>query len=161
VAEETGPDLVGSERDVLLNYLNKNRDAVVRVSEGLTEEQQRTPGVPSGTNRLGIIRHLTAVEQHWFEMVFLGADCERDDSMTVPAADTRADVVAAYRAACARSDEIVRSCPDLSTLAAIANPGEDERDSLRRIMAHMIEEIARHAGQADILREQIDGVTDD
>jgi uncharacterized damage-inducible protein DinB len=157
----SAPDLVGSERDVLLNYLNKNRDAVVRVSEGLTDEQQRTPGVPSGTNLLGLVQHLTSVEEHWFRFVFLGEDIEPDESMDVPPGISRDDVVAAYRAACARSDEIIRSCPDLSTLAAIENPGEDERDSLRRIAAHMIEEIARHAGQADILREQIDGVTED
>jgi hypothetical protein len=46
-------------------------------------------------------------------------------------------------------------------MAKIENPGEDEKDSLRRIVAHMIEETARHAGQADILREQIDGTTED
>jgi hypothetical protein len=81
--------------------------------------------------------------------------------MDVPAGVTHDEVVAAYREACARSDEIVRSCSDLSTMAAIANPGEDDIDSLRRIVAHMIEETARHAGHADILRELIDGATDD
>lgn len=69
------------------------------------------------------------------------------------------DLVADYRAACVRSDEIVYACPDLSTLAAIANPGEDALDSLRQIVAHMIEETGRHAGHADILRELIDGAT--
>ncbi len=157
--DATAPDLVGSERDVLLHYLNKMRDAVVRTSVGLTEAQQRTPGVPSGTSILGIIQHLTAVERHWFERVFLGADRDSDDSMDVPPDVRTADVVAAYREACARSDEIVRACPDLSTMARIVNPGEDELDSLRRILAHMIEETARHAGHADILREQIDGAT--
>ena len=82
-------------------------------------------------------------------------------SMDVPASLTRADVVTAYREACARSDEIVRACPDLSTLSAIANPGEDGPDSLRRIVAHMVEETGRHAGHADILRELIDGSTVD
>jgi hypothetical protein len=75
-------------------------------------------------------------------------------------AATRDVVVAAYRAAGARSDQIVRACPNLSTMAKVANPGEDQPVSLRRIVAHMIEETARHAGHADILREQIDGATD-
>ena len=97
---------------------------------------------------------------HWFERVFLDDDRGVGDSMDVPFDATSDDAVAAYRAAYARSDEIVRACPDLSTLARIANPGEDEIDSLRRIVAHMIEETARHAGHADILREQIDGATD-
>jgi len=159
MGDNTGDDLVGSERDVLLYYLNKMRDAVVRTSEGLTDEQQRTPGVPSGTNLLGLIQHLTGVEEHWFQRVFLDEDRETEDSMDVPVDATRDEVVAAYRAACARSDEIVRACPDLSTMAKIVNPGEEQKVSLRRIVAHMIEETARHAGHADILREQIDGAT--
>ncbi|HEX4491691.1 MAG TPA: DinB family protein [Acidimicrobiia bacterium] len=157
----TQPDLVGNERDVLIHYMNKMRNAVVRTSEGVDDERARRPGVPSGTNLLGTVQHLTVVEAHWFRFVFLGEDFERDYSMEVPRGVTRAELVAAYRAECARSDDIVRACPDLSTRAARENPGEDERISLRRICAHMIEEIARHAGQCDILREQIDGVTDD
>ena len=156
----TGPNPGTSEREVLLRYLDKVRDAVVRTSEGLSEEQQRTPGVPSGTNLLGLVRHLTGVEQHWFEVVFLGRQRGVDDSMEVPAGVTRHQVVAAYREQCARSDDIIRACPDLSTMARIANPGEDRKASLRMIVAHMIEETARHAGHADILRERIDGATD-
>ena len=53
----------------------------------------------------------------------------------------------------------MHACPDLSTLSAVPNPGEDERVSLRRIVAHMVEETARYAGHADILRELIDGRT--
>jgi uncharacterized damage-inducible protein DinB len=155
-------DWIESERDVLLHYLNKNRDALVRVLDGLTEAQQRAAGVPSGTSLLGIVWHLTGVEEHWFQRVFLGlgAERDRDMSMDVPADVTAADVIARYRAACARSDEIVRACADLGTRAAIANPGEEGLDPLRVVMAHMIEEIARHAGQADILRERIDGATE-
>jgi uncharacterized damage-inducible protein DinB len=152
-------DLIGSERDVLLFYLNRMRDAVVRASEGLTDEQQRTPGVPSGTNLLGLIQHLTGVEKHWFQFVFAHDKPDIDLSMEVPADVTREQVVTAYRAACARSDEIVRAAPDLSTMAQIANPGEDHLCSLRRILGHMLRETARHCGHADILREQIDGAT--
>lgn len=157
---DSAPDLVGSERDVLLYYLTKNRNAVVRTSEGLAAEQQRAPGVPSGTNLLGLIRHLTWVEVHWFQRVFLDADPGLRDAMDAPVDASRSEIVAAYREACARSDEIVRACPDLSTMSKIANPGEDAPDSLRVIIAHMIEETARHAGQADILRELIDGATE-
>jgi uncharacterized damage-inducible protein DinB len=159
VADSSGPDLIRSERDVLLYYLNKMRDAVVATLESLTDEQLRAPGVPSGTNLLGLTQHLTGVEEHWFRLVFRGEDLVCNVSMDVPAGVTRAEVVTAYREACARSDEIVRACPDLSTLSAIANPGEDQRDSLRMVVAHMIEETARHAGHADILRELIDGAT--
>jgi hypothetical protein len=121
MGDNEGYDWMASEREVLLHYLDKMRDAVVRV--------------------------------------FLDEDRGTDDSMEVPADATREQVVAAYRKTCARSDEIVRACPDLSTMARVANPGEDQKDPLRVIVAHMVEETARHAGHADILREWIDGAT--
>jgi hypothetical protein len=115
--------------------------------------------VPSGTSLLGLVQHLTGMEVHWFRRVFLGEDCEVSDSMTVAPGVSSESVVAAYREACAQSDRIVRACTDLSMLAKGSNPGETRRASLRRITVHMIEETARHAGHADILREQIDGAT--
>jgi uncharacterized damage-inducible protein DinB len=159
MSEDRARDAVAAEREALLFFLDRVRAAVVRASEGLTEDQQRTPGVPSGTNLLGLIQHLTAMEAHWFEEVFLGDPSDRDGSMDVPPTISHDMVVAAYREACARSDRIIGACADLSALASQANPGEDRPVSLRRIVIHMIEETARHAGHADILREQIDGAT--
>lgn len=151
-----------SERDTLLAYLRHLRREVVRTLRDLDEEQVRRPGVPSGTSLLGIVHHLTGIEQHWFERVFLtGDDVERDTSFTPPPGAGTAEVVAAYEAAGARSDEIVLASDDLEQLAAIANPGEDGLDTLRTIAVHMVEETARHAGQADVLREMLDGVTHD
>jgi uncharacterized damage-inducible protein DinB len=160
MGEGAGSDAEESEREVLLFFLNRVRDAVVRASAGLTGGQQRAPGVASGTNLLGLIRHLTAVEEHWFQRVFLGQDVSTDMSMSVPGGATTDEVVAAYRQACARSDDIIAACASMSATASIANPGEEKAVSLRRILVHMIEETARHAGHADILREQIDGATD-
>lgn len=159
VSDEEAPVSIELETEVLLFFLNRLRNAVVDASAGLTDEQQRTPGVPSGTNLLGLIRHLAAVEQHWFVQVFLGRDCEIDDSMRVPVQETHARVVRGYRRACAKSDEIVRAAPDLTVLAQVTTSGSDGPVSLRRIVAHMIEETGRHAGHADILRERIDGTT--
>jgi hypothetical protein len=123
VSDSAGREVAESEREVLLYFLTRASDAMVRVSAGLTAEQQRTPGVPSGTSLLGLIRHLTGVEEHWFQRVFLGQDHDIDLSMTVPPGATSDQVVAACRQGCALSDEIVRACPDLSTVATIANPG--------------------------------------
>jgi uncharacterized damage-inducible protein DinB len=147
-----------TEREVLLRYLNKMRDAVVNTSAGLTDTQVRTPGVPSGTSMLWLIHHLTEVERHWFQVVFLGADLRVDYESPVPESRTYDEVVAEYRAVCARNNEIVRA-HDLDTTAKATNPGEDTFDPLRVIVAHMVEETARHAGHADILRELIDGRT--
>jgi uncharacterized damage-inducible protein DinB len=160
MGDDADRDLTESEADVLLFFLNRLRDAVVRDAAGLSDEQQRTPGVPSGTSLLGLIKHLTEVEKHWFQRVFFGADVSIDMSMEVPAGASPDEVVAAYRQACARSDEIVRACPDLSTLARTMNPGDSRIGTLRRILVHMVEETGRHAGHADILRERIDGATD-
>jgi Protein of unknown function (DUF664) len=96
-----------AELEVLLFFVNRVRDAVVRASAGLTAEQHRVPGVPSGTSLLGLIRHLTAVGQHWFQRVFLGEDVSIDICMDVPGGAT--------------SDEVVAACPRLSTMARIAN----------------------------------------
>jgi uncharacterized damage-inducible protein DinB len=152
--------IMGSERETLLHYLGKQRNRLLRICGGLTEEQLRAQVLPSETNLLGVIRHLTAVEEHWFQRVFLGDHRERDDSMIVPEGVASGEIIDAYRRAWARSDEIVRATPDMSTMSAIPNPGEDQLDSLRVIMAHMIEETAQHVGHADIVRELIDGATD-
>lgn len=168
---DQGKDGVKEERVALLFFLNRLRDAVIRTSEGLSEDQQRAGGVPSGTNLLGLIQHLAAMEVHWFQRVFLGDTAvHADASMQVPPTVNRGDVVAAYREACATSDQIVCDAPSLSAMSTgnarlpastsgAADPGEHQSVSLRRIVAHMIEETARHAGHGDILREQIDGWT--
>lgn len=78
--------------------------------------------------------------------------------MHAPEGRSTADVIAEYRRVCARNDEIVRAHFDLSTPGAIPNPGESQRDSLRVILTHLIEETAGHA---DILRELLDGTTND
>jgi uncharacterized damage-inducible protein DinB len=153
-------DLIHSERDVLQRYLTKNRQAVISACGSLTEQQLRSAGVPSGTSLLGLVAHLTGAEQHWFRFVFLGENIRCNLSMDVPAAQSAVSVIAAYRQACRESDAVIANCPDLSTLAAVANPGEQQLDSLRLITAHMVEETARHAGHADILREMIDGATE-
>ncbi len=161
MGELTWQQLCDSERETLLRYLDKMRAAIVRATEGLDDEQLRQSGVPSGTNLLGLVHHVTGVEQHWFQYVFAGVDEEPDMGMMAPADVSAAEVVSRYREVWRRSNEIVRDCDDLSTMAARPNPGEDDLDSLRVVTAHLLEETARHAGHADILREQIDGRVDD
>ncbi len=157
----TWQEICDSEHETLLRYLDKMRDAVVRATEGLDDDQLRRAGVPSGTNLLGLVHHLTGVEEHWFQFVFAGADVTPDMGMTAPADVPAHEIVERYRTIGRRNSELVRSYPDLSTMAARRNPGEDDLDSLRIVTAHMIEETGRHAGHADILREQLDGRTDD
>ena len=146
-----------SERDTLVAFLDYVRDAVVIKLDGLAEDDARRALVPSGTNLLGLVKHLTMVEVSWFQWSF-AADDVRIPTDRLDEADTVASVIAAYRAACTRNNEVVAAEPDLSKLCA-RKPPTTEPMSLRWVLVHMVEETARHAGHADILREQVDGET--
>jgi hypothetical protein len=153
----------GSEREVLEAFLDFHRSVVVRKLRGVSEADARRRLVPSQTTLIGIVRHLAGVESDWFHRRMGGADVPRrtgtgnapDESWTVGDDETIEDVIAAYHESCARSREVsARFALD----DAVAHPRLG-RVSLRWIYVHMIEETARHAGHADILREQVDGAT--
>ncbi|MFB4295443.1 DinB family protein [Actinomadura sp. NTSP31] len=153
------PSLNADERTTLLTFLRYLRDAVVAKAAGVPDEAARTPGVPSGTSLLGLIKHLTRTELNWFVWAYEGADALPldDDEPPLPG-ETAADIVAGYRAAADRSDAIAAACPDLDRPGA-RSLRETPPPSMRWLLVHMIEETARHAGHADILREQLDGAT--
>lgn len=158
------PPYQGDERETLLGFLGFLRESVVRKCDGLSEEELRSTPTVSTMSLLGLVNHLADVERWWFQHVFLGRNVEFDWSDEDPDGEwkvglerTGADVIAAYRAECAASNEVVAG-HQLDELAAKART-EDTRASLRWIVVHLIEETARHAGHADIMREAIDGST--
>ena len=145
------PAVVAGEKETLLAFLRYLREAIIRKVEGLPDAVARTPGVPSGTSPLGIIKHLTGAELVWLEWAFLGRDEMPELSMEVSETDTVEGCVAAYRRTAARADEILDSLDDLDAVSV------RENRTLRWILVHTVEELARHAGHMDILRELIDG----
>jgi hypothetical protein len=147
------PRTANSEADVLRGFLGYLRASIAAKVEGAPEPQVRTPAVPSGTNLLGLLTHLTAVESATFlgERVTDWQATFRPDPQ-----DTVADVVARYRAVVERADEVLDACDDLG--APLPRPGRPG-PSVRWALTHMIEETGRHAGHADILRELADGTT--
>ncbi|WP_033212944.1 DinB family protein [Kitasatospora phosalacinea] len=148
----------GGELDTALAFLAFARECVLKKTEGLTEEQLRRVLVPTGTNLLGLVRHLTDGERYWFGYHVAGQEQYRDVDfgMAVPEDVTAARVLADYRGACAASDAVLRGAdPSRSTAAPVAGAAR----SVRWVLAHMTSETARHAGHADILREQLDGTT--
>ncbi|MFD8596316.1 DinB family protein [Kitasatospora sp. NPDC059646] len=149
----------GGELDTALAFLAFARECVLKKTEGLTEEQLRRVLVGTGTNLLGLVQHLTAAERYWFGHHVAGReeDGEVDFDMAVPAGVSAERVLADYREAIAAGDAVLRSSPDLSRPVAV--PVRGELLSVRWVVAHMTSETARHAGHADILREQIDGAT--
>lgn len=132
------------------------RASVLKKLVGLGEGDARRSTVDSGTNLAGLVQHLTFVESMWFEEIVAGRKATRGGrSMLVdPSVSLRA-LRAEYRAACAASNEIIAAVGDAD--APVTRNGK--RRDLRWVMLAVIEETARHAGHADIIREQIDGQT--
>lgn len=149
------PRTGGTETEVLRGFLDYLRDSVAAKVEGAPEPGVRTASVPSGTNLLGLLNHLTHVER----ATFLGERVE-DWPATFRAdpGDGVAEVVERYRAAVAAANEVLDGCTDLA--AAVPRPRPNvTAPSLRWALVHLIEETGRHAGHADILRELLDGTT--
>lgn len=145
----TGDD----ERSVLLGFLDHLRDAVAAKADGAPEPDVRTAGVPSGTNLLGLVTHLTAVERFYFlgeEPASWPATFHAPDSLSADAA------IAAYRDAVAEANRVIGGCEDLAAPAP-RWPRRGGAPAMRWVLAHMVEETGRHAGHMDILREHIDG----
>ncbi|MBW8752191.1 MAG: DinB family protein [Propionibacteriales bacterium] len=152
------PILIADERTQVEAFLDANRDDLVETLDGLTEDQARRRLVPSLTTPLGLLKHVTWAEQVWFHVGLagrtreeLGIPHENDPSWEVTDDDTISSVVAEYRRVCAEAREIA-SAYSLDDLVLHNRRGPL---TLRWLYLHMIEEIARHAGHADILREQI------
>ncbi|MCY1143541.1 DinB family protein [Actinoplanes sp. Pm04-4] len=146
------------ELDTALAFLDFARESVLKKAEGLTDEQLRRVLVDSGTNLIGLIAHLTDGERYWFGYHVAGQGHDSYEfGMTVPAAVETADVIATYRAAIEDSNRIIRAAADPG--APVVHPIDGKHLSLRWVLAHMTSETARHAGHADILREQLDGTT--
>jgi hypothetical protein len=132
------------------------RAGVLRKLARLGDEDARRSTVPTGTNLAGLVQHLTFVESLWFEEIVAGGKAARGDrSMHVDPSVSLRTLRAQYRAACTVSNEIIAAVGDPD--APVIRNGRQR--SLRSVLLGVIEETARHAGHADIIREQIDGQT--
>jgi hypothetical protein len=147
---------MNAELQRLREALDGVRAGVLKKLTGLSDQDARRSTVDSGTNLAGLVQHLTFVESLWFEEVVAGGSASRGDrSMRVDPSMSLRTLRAEYRAACAASNEIITAVGDPD--APVTRHGK-QRD-LRWVLLAVIEETARHAGHADIIREQIDGPT--
>jgi hypothetical protein len=148
----------GGELDTALAFLRFARHCVLKKTGDLGDDQLRRALVPSGTSLLGLVQHLADGERYWFGYHVAGRpETDITFSMDVSAERDAAAVLADYTAAAAESDAILATIGDLDT--RVSRPIDDRLLSVRWVLAHMTSETARHAGHADILREQLDGVT--
>ncbi|WP_329574990.1 DinB family protein [Kitasatospora sp. NBC_01250] len=154
----------GDEKDSLYAALDRHREVVLWKLEGLDDEQLRRPMTPSGTNLLGLVKHLGGAELGWFCQTFgretgpLPFDFEVDESdMRVEPHESTADILRFYARARAAAD---RTIAELA-LEDLGTSYSGRAVSLRWVLIHMTTETTRHAGHMDILRELIDGSTGD
>jgi len=139
----------------LQGFLDYLRGASQAKAEGVPDPAVRIAGVPSGTSLLGLVKHLACVERFYF----MGDDVADWDATLRPAPhETRGGVLADYREAVRHANQVIEACTDLTRPAPWARRPSSAL-SMRWVLVHMIEETGRHAGHADILREQIDGAT--
>jgi hypothetical protein len=149
----------------LLRYLQEGRDAMLWKLEGLGEYDVRRPLVPTGTNLLGLVKHLAGIELGYFGGTFgrpwTGPDVMDDSDpmadLFATAAESREFITGLYRQAWAHADATIAALP----LDAVGRvpwwPAERAEVTLHRVLVHVISETSRHAGHADIVRELIDG----
>ncbi|MEU9045533.1 MULTISPECIES: DinB family protein [unclassified Kitasatospora] len=152
------PGVNTDEPTTLQAFLGYLREAVIGKLAGVSDEDARRPGVASGTSLLWLVRHLTAVELNWFEWAYQGLGEQPLESDEIPLdGATVAGEIAAYRDAIARADAVAAAAPDLDRPGVRSLRPNAEAPSMRWVLVHMIEETGRHAGHADIIREQLDG----
>ena len=154
----------------LHKYLKEGRAALLWKLEGLSEYDLRRPLVPTGTNLLGLVKHVSNTEAGYFGSVF-GRPCpaeqfpwpghadEDDPNIDMYAAEdeTPQDVLERYRLVCEHADATIEALPLDAPGTVPWWRGERGQVTLHRILTHMIAELGRHVGHADIVRELIDG----
>ena len=163
------PPKAGSERDTLVGYLDHYRAIMIDKASGLTRAQANQTLGPSNLTVINLVHHLAIVEHWWFHVFFAGGDplepwaviWDDDPDWEFAHSDEfePAEIIRRYEVEIERANAIIEATPELEALSVKDRNGE--RRSLRWILAHMLEETARHAGHADLIRESIDGETGD
>lgn len=160
----TGSFSTATELDALRSYLDEMRHVLVRKVGGLSEQDARRTSTVSSLSLLAIVKHSAVWERRWFQVVFAGRPDpdgwpavrgEPDGTFALGDDDTVDSVLADYQAQIAESRDILAT-NDLDARCALSDLVDE---NLRWVAMHMIQETARHAGHADLVRESIDGAT--
>ncbi len=147
---------MGDERESLLALLQYQRDSLVRKVTGVDDDAARSSPVRSGTTLLWLMKHMARAESRWVLRRFAAMDVALPEE-TVQPDDTLAAAIDTYRAASVQVDAVLDASPSLDEVCRGVD--DEEPANLRWVLMHLLEETARHAGHADILRELIDGST--
>ena len=161
-----------SDKDALLRYLRAAREAVLWKTAGLSERDLRLPRTATGTSLVGIVKHCLNIEAGYFgptfgrvppmasELIpFAAYESDPQVDWYATEDESAAALIDLYRRVGDYADATIEELP-LDALGRVPWwPPDRGEVTLHRIALHVIEDVARHAGHADILREQIDGAT--
>jgi hypothetical protein len=170
LAVRTDPPDSGPELVLLTAFLDFQRETLLLKTGGLTQEQLAQQLPPSTLTLAGLLHHLALVEDTWFRVRFAGLagqevwsavdwDSDPDWEFRTATELDPAELRSRYTDACAGSREVVARADGLDQLSVGTSSRTGRQWDLRWVLLHMIEETARHAGHADLLRESIDGST--
>jgi len=159
---------LADERALLLAYVEQQRDALRITTFGLTDEQARTVPGPGTLSVGGLVKHVAFTERGWIDLVAQRPGEASQESyvenFTMGAGETLADVLALLDATAADTEAVIGAIDDLGTAVPVPKgvpwyPDDVDAWSVRWVLLHLVEEIARHAGHADLVREAVDGAT--
>jgi len=162
---------VADEREGLLAFVAQQRDALRLAAYGLTDEQARSTPTVSPLSVGGLIKHVTAMERSWIDMVLQRerpapdeAEADYGSDFVLGSDESLVDVLSDLAACGAETEAAIAGIADLGQPVPVPKgvpwfPDDIDAWSVRWVLLHLIEELARHAGHADIVREAIDGAT--
>ena len=162
---------VADERDGLLRFLEQQRYVLKLAAHGLTDEQARLTSTKSSLSVGGLIKHVAATEDGWIDTIlqipqkpFAEAMADYEQWYRLGPDETLEGTLARYDEVAARTTEVLAGIDDLGQAVPVPKgvpwyPQDVEAWSVRWVLLHLIEETARHAGHADIIREHVDGGT--
>jgi hypothetical protein len=161
------PAFAVDERSNLLSFLSHQRYILGLAAYGLTDDQARATPSASTLSVGGLIKHVTQTERNWINMVVQRPTSGPEDyvdGFRLLEGETIAGVLADYERAGAETAEVVAGIDDLSQPVPVPKgvpwfPQDLDAWSVRWVLGHLIQETARHAGHADIVRESIDGAS--
>jgi uncharacterized damage-inducible protein DinB len=162
---------VTDERELLIAYLAQQRDGIRNAAYGLTDDQARSTPSASSLSIGGLIKHAADMEQGWIDLVLQRDRASREnqesdyhDNFRLRSDETLAGVLARYHEVAKDTEAVIAGIADLGQAVPVPKgvpwfPDDVDAWSVRWVLLHLIEETARHAGHADIVRESIDGAT--
>jgi uncharacterized damage-inducible protein DinB len=162
------PPPLTDERSLLLAYIAQQRAGIRNAALGLTDEQARLAPTAGTLSVGGLVKHVAATERHWIDLVLqrpgTGAVADYADGFRLRGDETLAGALDRYADVARETEAVITGIDDLGQPVPVPKgvpwfPQDIDAWSVRWVLLHLVEETARHAGHADIIREALDGAT--